>query len=261
MRLGTYQRWHSSCVQCLTCGKVAAVPLPKDTTSPRPDDKDKDKERDKDEEGSSSKPSTQRRPPANVGLFVYEADSVKDTSAFGPVPNAICCIVHAHSGCRCGFQSVSRLEQYAFLLNVALRRLYTLLKTRGVFSASPGQWPELQLMIPSFSRPSLVFPSPSFAPRRFTLYPVESPMAASNGQDPYRESGDIHRLRSVHLDRKLSATAHVPKRSTVVESPTGKTAQTNDMRSQQLSQQPTSTPRPTTGATEFLLVEGILSLL
>jgi hypothetical protein len=69
-------------------------------------------------------------------------------------------------------------------------------------------------------------------------------MAASNGQDPYRNSGDIHRLKSVHLDRKLSATAHVPKRSTVVESPTGKTAQTSDMRSQQRSQQPTSTPRP-----------------
>ena len=110
VRLGTYQRWHSSCIQCLTCGKVAAVPLPKDTTSPRPGDKDKDKERDKDKEGSS-KPSTQCRPPANVGFFVYEADSVKDTSAFGPVPNAICCIDHAHTGCRGGFQSVSRLER------------------------------------------------------------------------------------------------------------------------------------------------------
>jgi len=135
VRLGTYQRWHSNCIQCVTCGKVAAVPLPKDTISPRPDDK----ERDKDKEGSSSKPSTQRRPPANVGSFVYEPDSVKDTTSFGPVPNQICCTDHAHSGCRGGFQSVSRLEQYAFLLNVALRRLYTLLKKRGVVPASPGQ--------------------------------------------------------------------------------------------------------------------------
>ena len=69
-------------------------------------------------------------------------------------------------------------------------------------------------------------------------------MSASNGQDPYRNSGDINRLKSVHLDRKLSATAHIPKRSTIVESPTGKTAQTSDMQTQQRSQQPTSTPRP-----------------
>jgi hypothetical protein len=78
-----------------------------------------------------------------------------------------------------------------------------------------------------------------------TRCPVESPMSPSNGQDPYRNSGDIHRLKSVHLDRKLSATAHIPKRSTIVESPTGKTAQTSDMQAQQRSQQPTSTPRPT----------------
>ena len=70
-------------------------------------------------------------------------------------------------------------------------------------------------------------------------------MSPSNGQDPYRNSGDINRLKSVHLDRKLSATAHVPKRSTIVESPAGKTAQTSEMQAQQRSQQPTSTPRPT----------------
>ena len=70
-------------------------------------------------------------------------------------------------------------------------------------------------------------------------------MSTPNGQDPYRNSGDIHRLKSVHLDRKLSATAHVPKRSTIVESPAGKTAQTSDMQVQQRSQQPMSTPRPT----------------
>jgi len=70
-------------------------------------------------------------------------------------------------------------------------------------------------------------------------------MSTSNGQDPYRNSGDINRLKSVHLDRKLSATAHIPKRSTIVESPTGKTAQTSDMQAQQRSHQPTSTPRLT----------------
>lgn len=39
----------------------------------------------------------------------------------------------------------------------------------------------------------------------------------------------MNRLRSVHLDRKLSSTARVPKRSTIVESPTGKVAHPTDM--------------------------------
>lgn len=39
----------------------------------------------------------------------------------------------------------------------------------------------------------------------------------------------MNRLRSVHLDRKLSSTARVPKRSTIVESPTGKVAHATDM--------------------------------
>lgn len=47
-------------------------------------------------------------------------------------------------------------------------------------------------------------------------------------RDPYRDSGDINRLKDFHLDRKLSATARVPKRSTVVESPTGKVAHASD---------------------------------
>ena len=92
-----------------------------------------------------------------------------------------------------------------------------------------------------------LFPSfrPSSASRFLGPFSVESPMSILNAQNPYRNPGDIHRLESVYLDRKLSATAHVPKGSTVVESPAGKTAQTSDMQVQQWSQQPMSTPRPT----------------
>jgi hypothetical protein len=133
VRLGTYQRWHSQCVQCRTCGKVAAVPAAKELTLPKSQD-----EREKaDKEGP--KLSTARRPPANVALFVYEVDSAKDTTSFGDVPTVIFCTDHGHQGCRPGFQSVSRLEQYAFLLNVALRRLYLLLKKQGVVPLSPGE--------------------------------------------------------------------------------------------------------------------------
>ncbi|THG97240.1 hypothetical protein EW026_g4717 [Hermanssonia centrifuga] len=198
VRLGTYQRWHSHCLQCITCGKAAAVPIPKESTPKPLEDKDKleDREREKEKnDGGKDGPklSSARRPPANVRLFVYDADSVKDSPQFGPLPAVIFCTDHAHNGCRTGFQTVSRLEQYAFLLNVALRRLYVLLKKRGVVPATPN----------------------ASAPREV------------GGQDPYGD--DINRLKSVHLDRKLSATARVPKRSTVVESPTGKVAQPTDV--------------------------------
>lgn len=128
VRLGTYQRWHSHCVQCATCGKIAAVPAP--VLPKSSDDKDKEKE--------STKLSTARRPPADVALFVFDVDSMQDTSSFGTVPTILYCTEHGHASCRGGFQAVSRLEQYAFLLNVALRRLYVLLKKRGVVQLAPG---------------------------------------------------------------------------------------------------------------------------
>ncbi|EMD39064.1 hypothetical protein CERSUDRAFT_112758 [Gelatoporia subvermispora B] len=192
VRLGTYQRWHSHCVQCANCGKVSAAPVPKDPPQPKPSADDKDKDKD------TPKLSTARRPPANVGVFVFEVDSMKETSSFGVVPTVILCTEHAHPGCRSGFQAVSRLEQYAFLLNVALRRLYVLLKKRGVVQMTPTPSPQAQT-----------------GPR--------------DQDDPYRNSNEINRLKSVHLDRKLSATARVPKRSTIVESPTGKVAHASDV--------------------------------
>ncbi|TFY80882.1 hypothetical protein EWM64_g3132 [Hericium alpestre] len=196
VRLGTYQRWHSSCVQCTTCGKAAA-PVPPSETSRSPEE---EKEKLKAEEnGTTPKISTARRPPANVDIFRFELETVKDTASFGAVPTVIYCNEHAHANCRGGFQAVSRLEQYAFLLNVALRRLYLLLKKRKVIPLTPAP------------------PTPEQA--------LE--------QDLYRNSGDIMRMKSVHLDRKLSATARLPKRSTVVESPTGKIAHSSDVFSSQ----------------------------
>lgn len=134
VRLGTYQRWHSHCVLCNMCGKVAAPPAPAPS-----DDKAKEKEKEKAEDGGvTPRITTARRPPANVDLFAYQMDSVVDTQSFGAVPTTIYCTDHAHQGCRGGFQAVSRLEQYAFLLNVALRRLYLLLKKRKVIPLTPS---------------------------------------------------------------------------------------------------------------------------
>ncbi|KAJ6493669.1 hypothetical protein C8R47DRAFT_975284 [Mycena vitilis] len=205
VRLGTYQRWHSHCVQCASCGKVAVVPVVKEK-EPVPNG----------DEGANQTPklSTARRPPANVGLFVYEVDSRKDTTAFGEVPTVILCTDHAHSGCRAGFQAVQRLEQYAFLLNVALRRLYLLLKKQGVVPLSPD-----------------------------TVTGTGPGHQTPSETDPYRNSADIMRMKSVHLDRKLSATARLPKRSTIVESPAGRTAPSEVLHSQK-TQDSTSASQP-----------------
>lgn len=138
VRLGTYMRWHSSCVKCKTCDRAAAPPQVKEPKPAIQSNEDGDKK-----EGKTASSLT-RRSPANVGEFVFEAEG---WSGDGPPPltvgdaslNAIFCTQHGHQGCKSGFLAVSRLEQYAFLLNVALRRLYLLLKRRGVMPASPGK--------------------------------------------------------------------------------------------------------------------------
>ena len=119
-RLGTYQRWHSHCLSCSVCGKPSAPPPPKDP----PKDQSAD-------DAAPPKVSTARRPPANVGFFVYETKSTKE-SPYGPVPTVTFCKDHQQHDCIGGFEAVSRLEQYAYLLNVALRRLSYLLKKRGL---------------------------------------------------------------------------------------------------------------------------------
>ena len=127
VRLGTYQRWHSECIRCTLCGIDAA---------PAATGNAEDKSLVRSEIGA--RVSTARKPPVNVALFVWWSESVRSTSSFGKVPTAIYCKDHALPGCFGGFQAVSRLEQYAFLLNVALRRLHLLLKRRKVIPPTPS---------------------------------------------------------------------------------------------------------------------------
>lgn len=196
VRLGTYQRWHSHCVKCAACGKVSAVAPTKG------EDREKEKAAALEANGTSSdkkpsKVSSARRPPANVDDFRYEQLAVEPSSSSDKIPQpkvVIYCNTHATSDSRSGFSAVSRLEQYAFLLNVALRRLYLLLHKRGVMHLTASSTP--------------------------------SPTTSDSPTNSYRDSAEILRMKSsVHLDRKLSATARLPKRSTIVESPTGKIAQ------------------------------------
>ena len=231
VRLGTYQRWHSHCVRCESCGRIAAAPTP---PAPKSDHEDQgerdDKVKVKGKDGS--KVSTVRRPPADVDSFIFDIHQGKDGADIPPV---ILCVDHGHQGCRSGFQAVSRLEQYAYLLNVALRRLYLLLKKQGVVPLSPGAFRAVCADVVLTTR-----------------WSVPSPGSAQTPTDPdfYRNSADIvTTMKSVHIYRKSSASARIPKRSTVIESPTGKSAHHSEtlrvQRSQELgiSQPPRSAPQ------------------
>ncbi|KIO25865.1 hypothetical protein M407DRAFT_24822 [Tulasnella calospora MUT 4182] len=195
VHLGTYKRWHSHCVKCVTCGEVAAVALPVAETTAAPSEATANGNSPDDKK--PSKTSSARRPPANVDNFRYKQIAGKLGSSSNKIPSpsvVFYCVAHSASDCHSGLNAASRLEQYAFLLNVALRRLYLLLRKRGV------------LHLTTASTPSST--------------DSDSPAHSS------RSSAEILRMKSsVHLDRKLSATARLPKRSTIIENPTGKIAQ------------------------------------
>lgn len=127
VRLGTYRRWHSQCLDCATCGKMSAPPTPKDPVQQKDGNSDE-------KDNAAPKISLSRRPPANAEIFVYDPQSASDdaSQSYGPSPKITYCLDHKQPGCVGGFQAVSRLEQYAYLLTVALRRLSFLLKKQGL---------------------------------------------------------------------------------------------------------------------------------
>ncbi|OCF41947.1 rho GTPase activator [Kwoniella heveanensis CBS 569] len=119
VRMGMFNRWHSACVICLICGETSLQPIKED--------------KDTTDEGSSHShtdssvavvPSAKsqrdiKRLPARVDFFYFEP-----VKRLEEVPESIYCAHHSTSTCVQGFAAVSRLEQYAFLLHIALRRLY-----------------------------------------------------------------------------------------------------------------------------------------
>ncbi|KAK4687632.1 hypothetical protein P7C73_g2473, partial [Tremellales sp. Uapishka_1] len=167
VRLGMFIRWHSACVLCASCGDKAG-------SSGK-------------EEGEDPAVKHARRPPARVNDFVFIAAQIGHQP-----PQAVFCTKHQVEKCVAGFKAVSRLEQYAFLLHVALRRLYVHFRMHHeIPSALSGHLEESGLLPAS------------------------------------RHEPEVKRIKSVTLDRKLSSTARLPQRSTVVESPAGRMADAN----------------------------------
>ncbi len=121
VRLGSFDRWHVYCLTCRRCKKAAGLPPVKEDKVIGEDGK--------------VKPPVRRPPPA-VNDFAYAIERRQD----GSRGYAIFCNTHAPNEASGGFESVSKLEQYAFLLNVALRRLYEHLKAQGVVTELLREW-------------------------------------------------------------------------------------------------------------------------
>jgi hypothetical protein len=117
IRLGMFNRWHPACLICIICGDKAGQPFVNREEAAISDEGHK-------EENSASAPSgtvsaiRNKRLAPRVDEFFYEPVQTLQT------PSDIFCLVHRRATCKNGFKVVSRLEQYAFLLHIALRRLY-----------------------------------------------------------------------------------------------------------------------------------------
>lgn len=163
VRLGVALRWHWACVKCVNCQRGALKP---DGSVPVPLCREDD---------------VARPPSAPITQFVYHS-ARRDKGAMRCVECA------GEPGAR--YLPVTRLEQYAFLLCVALKRLDALLKRQAL----------LEVPLP---------PEPE---------PDELTDAESS---TYRKSAEAKRIESQYLDRHTSSKAHVPRISTVIGQPAG----------------------------------------
>lgn len=198
-RLGMFHRYHSTCVQCQACGDTA-VPMLKGEGA------DDGSHRSRDDASASATAilvPKSKKPMPRVNDFFY----VSSADEHDVAPRDILCKIHRGASSQGGFAAVSRLEQFTFLLHVALRRLYVHYR--------------MTQNLPSGKSPA----SQSFAESLADLCAVvrHQGVGELNGPSTTREA-EMKRMKSVTLDRKLSSTARVPQRSTVVESPAGRFA-------------------------------------
>lgn len=155
VRVGITLRWHWSCIRCVNCQCAARRPG-------APDD------------DSEALPVTR--------FVVRPAGGRRERSQ-------VFCPRCAPPDAKGPLASVTRLEQYAFLLCVALNRLDALLKRR------------LRLHVPSL---------------RNGKSDSESSELTDAESSTYRKSPETKRLETQYLDRHMSSKAHIPHIATVM---------------------------------------------
>ncbi|PWN21438.1 RhoGAP-domain-containing protein, partial [Microstroma glucosiphilum] len=195
VRMGINMRWHTSCLRCCHCKRRAH----KESSGQGTQSASRKTESDSASEDLPSLPPsafalevTARPPPAEGSQRNGGSSSRKLFLTY--------CSEHSPANARRGFETGTRLEQYAFLLRVALNRLYALLKKRGVVPASP----------------------PAIAPTEISNSDSTATIKGADRDSTYGDSTEVRRMKSVNLDRKLSTKAKVPRISTVIGSPSGR---------------------------------------
>ncbi|KAF9930957.1 hypothetical protein BGZ65_005111, partial [Modicella reniformis] len=111
-----------------------------------------------------------------------------------------------------GFSHVTKLEQYTFLLRVALIRLENLLHLKGDDAAQGATEQRGRNLATSPTAATALTPGLVRKDSRSKSYSSDD-----NRQYETIHLGDIKRVKSSHLDRKLSSSARFPKRQTVIE--------------------------------------------
>lgn len=167
LRTGVAPRWHWGCLRCRSCRRSV---LRADGTP---------------------------APPRRGGDAADGAPRAVALAEFVYVGGAALCAECAPGDAACvPFAAVTRLEQYAFLLHVALNRLHVLLRKREAQAASPRMEAEPVSML--------------------------GELHVSDGSETstLRRSQEMKRLETVFVDRHVSNKAKMPRISTVVGGPT-----------------------------------------
>ncbi|WFD31085.1 Rho-type GTPase activating protein Rga1 [Malassezia sp. CBS 17886] len=192
VRVGTPLRWHWGCIWCVSCRRRV---LRADGTPAAP-------------RVPGEAPLPETPPPVPLGAMTYKSmRRVGDKG--GTLAHCTYCRACAPPDATRTFATVSRLEQYAFLLCVALNRLQVLLQKR----ASP---PDM------------------LAPPRATSSGASGASGSSSAlteaeSSTYRKSQEFKRIESLYLDQRMSSMAKLPRVSTVVGSPAGFHTQPSDV--------------------------------
>ncbi|WFD08158.1 Rho-type GTPase activating protein Rga1 [Malassezia vespertilionis] len=191
VRAGIPSRWHWGCVRCAKCQRGLLKPDGQAAAPPRHA-----------EQVYSDVPN-----PVKVSALRYRTmrRTHSEHSKHGSTAYYAYCTTCTPADAKSHFVQVTRLEQYAFLLCVALNRLHTLLMKRH------GE------------------PSDPQATSRLSVASSESAELTAQESSTYRKSVEMKRIESMYLDRHTSSKAKIPHFSTVVGSPSAyRTAQAND---------------------------------
>lgn len=126
------------------------------------------------------------------------------------------------------FDHVTKLQQYTFLLRVALRRLYTLLDFSGMvyckveprYHESTHPCPLLLEHIPTLDYDGQKLKPTSITPAGHLREDNRS-KSYSNEDDTSSaiHLGDIKRMKSTHMSRKMTTSYRMGKRSVLMETP------------------------------------------